>query len=748
MLTAEIDQLLLCDPEKSGSVSHVFVAHPSPLEELSLGKLFFVATIRSTEPMNATILQAVQETLQDRYYHTEDFNVETAFEHALGAVNERLSGFVREGITDWVDATDLLIGVLKGDALLFARVGTILAYLIHRGRIVDVAGQASPAKEKANPLRLFSHVFVGRVSAGDHVLFCTTTLLDYLSVEKIRRIMTERLPRDTVMEIQELLREDLGRTAFAALFLRLADAEQPLTTPAQLSTGFRIAPTLSAPQSSMQELIRKEQATNELLEPSIWPSVARAIGGAWRTGINLFRTTVLRKPPLRPRPATSHRFYTKERRRGSLGGLMRILMAAGRALGAVTIAGSTKLIGIVRRRRTIAEDVKETPAIAEAGVRGFLARLAALPTNQKLMLIAAAFFLFFFSWNIVSRGKSDTTAQSQGQKVATIETIRGNIHDAEAFLSFGNDDGAKELLADAEKRIGELPNRRKDDKAVVAELTGLLEKAKELTRHRTIIAAPTVKAEFSTLTDKPLRRFVFLGGSLYAATETGDLASVELEEETTKLLTQSVPDLQDVTLAVAASSNAIVLADRTKGLVEFSKVTERFTPLTVTFTNVDRDFRGLAAFEGRIYFLDRKNNQIFRHLRGAASYGPATAWVKETGISFADAVDLMVDGSVYVLDTNGTVREFFQGRKTDFALQAVDPPLTQATRILGNAQATALYILDPAGKRLLVFSKAGKLFDQYESERFADAMDFAVDAKNKRAYILASTTAYEVPLNR
>jgi DNA-binding beta-propeller fold protein YncE len=156
----------------------------------------------------------------------------------------------------------------------------------------------------------------------------------------------------------------------------------------------------------------------------------------------------------------------------------------------------------------------------------------------------------------------------------------------------------------------------------------------------------------------------------------------------------------------------------------------------------------MAAFQSRVYFLDSKNNQIFRFSRGSGGYGSESAWLSDEGVNLAGAEALSIDGNIYVLERNGNLTKLFQGDKVDFALSAIDPPMEHASSLWTSEDTNFIYIIDPAGNRLIQFTKSGSLREQYIATQFSGAQGLTVDEAQNKVYLKNGKIIYSIELSK
>ncbi|MFH0805100.1 MAG: hypothetical protein V1916_02805, partial [Patescibacteria group bacterium] len=221
-LTYTDDKLLIFDPGKSRSTCHVFISQQSPVEERNLGRLYLLAEIATADRVNIDIIGAVRDEFRSSYYHTDDLKIETAFEKALERVNQRIADMVGDYDTNWLDRFSAVAMVIKNDTLYLSAVGKLHVFLIRGGRITSILDSTETptfGSEPINPLKAFSNVISGTLQTDDTVLTCTPSLLDYISQEKLKRMVSENAPQRAVSLLDSLLQENVGHTAFAALIV-------------------------------------------------------------------------------------------------------------------------------------------------------------------------------------------------------------------------------------------------------------------------------------------------------------------------------------------------------------------------------------------------------------------------------------------------------------------------------------------------------------------------------------------------
>jgi len=158
----------------------------------------------------------------------------------------------------------------------------------------------------------------------------------------------------------------------------------------------------------------------------------------------------------------------------------------------------------------------------------------------------------------------------------------------------------------------------------------------------------------------------------------------------------------------------------------------------------------IDAYSNKIYILDPTGNQIWRYTRRRDKFDGAQPYAN--GVDLKTAVDMAIDGNVYVLGSDGYITKLFQGSKVDFPLKKLPvKALTSPTRIYTETDMTQIYVLEPSENRILVYNKddrtGGAVYTgQYIFDELSDIRDFWVDKNTNTMYVLTGTSIYRTAL--
>jgi len=191
--------------------------------------------------------------------------------------------------------------------------------------------------------------------------------------------------------------------------------------------------------------------------------------------------------------------------------------------------------------------------------------------------------------------------------------------------------------------------------------------------------------------------------------------------------------------------------------VQLFGINEGLGPVNVALAeNPSLQFvNGMYFYNGNIYLLDSVGNQFWRYRPSGANYAnpPEPYFPAETPVDLKSVIDVGIDGYVWLLYPNGSMLKFLSGKQEPFALEQVDPPLTQAVALwmnLADPPAGRIFIADAATNRILVFDKEGKFLAQLtpleHGSALNDLKDIFVDEMTNTLYLLTKTKLYQSPL--
>lgn len=536
---------------------------------------------------------------------------------------------------------------------------------------------------------------------------------------------------------------------------------------------------------SMIALMGKQHQTEELLTPSILPSLKKALKQKVATArredeemesdADASSSTDILSSVAASRQAAQRRGGAP-RGRGNRFDVHTVLRLISKSLqlllsGIVILFGWAKtqimhLVALARGRKATSRSAgRSYGAPQPVGARRFgrptpdsigalLARVftrvvrwfQSLSLIQKTFFIVAVAVFLIFTQSVISRGEEKVTSDQEQQYAQTIADIDVKLSEGKAALLYDKE-AARNLFVTAQQMLTGIPAESKTYKSRGVELAGVIAEQLRLANSIVSIPQPAIAVDFASVSSS-VSSMLLLGRSIYAFDENNSAVyRHNLEEQKTTVAFNADPNTPAPIAVSKASVGTGVSVMKNGSFAFFSPIEDQFTPLTLSYTNTSRNIVDITVFGTRLYTLDVANNQLFRHQKsGDDTFGAGAGWITDPTVDVKDGVSFAIDGSVYVLLRNGSVVKLSGGKKDAFSLAVMDPALDAATQIFADENTKNIYILDPSDHRLVAVDKQGKLVAQYTSESFNDLKDMLIDEPNKKAYLLNGSQVFAVDL--
>ena len=348
--------------------------------------------------------------------------------------------------------------------------------------------------------------------------------------------------------------------------------------------------------------------------------------------------------------------------------------------------------------------------------------------QRRIILIIAGLFIILFIGVLYSFSEREQK-QTVLQNSELAERVRTNIEKAEADLIYGNEASARDsydkISLDLKTPDGEQFLKAADSRDLLNRYDIIKQKLFHLI---SLNAKESQSIPLSFESKQQPEKILFAGKRLAILDSSGKFHSIDSDKKTQ---TQFSAQPEQKPLLIASSKNAIAgLSDIVVEQYDSSlkKTTYKIDPLPA------RSTLSLSFFSDKLYFLVPDERQIFVYSRSGDTYKRTKAWVDKGSESLTSALDLTVDGEIFVLKNDGTVAKFSKNKQVEFEIDAVEYQISPSKIITPNESAP-LYILDKAAGRVIVYDKkTGKLTAQYVAEQ--SIIDAAVNDSNSQMAVL------------
>lgn len=153
---------------------------------------------------------------------------------------------------------------------------------------------------------------------------------------------------------------------------------------------------------------------------------------------------------------------------------------------------------------------------------------------------------------------------------------------------------------------------------------------------------------------------------------------------------------------------------------------------------------GIGAFGSNIYVLDKTEN-IFKFVPSGSDFTKSNYITGSPDLDGSAAMG--IDGSIYVLNTNGTIDKYIKGAKDDFSITGLEKPMSNPTRIVTTEDGNSIYVLDKGNSRIVVLDKEGKFTKAYSADIIKSAQDIDPQEPNNAIFVLSNDKIYKINTN-
>lgn len=655
--------------------------------------LLVLAEIHATGYVYDRLLDVINEEAERSRNLTIEVDADpvTRFEKIVQNLNRAIALFLEgePSAVSWPRVSIYVIELSEGH-LCLTGLGQLMNMFLQKQndgsyRTYDLFGSLEQPVD-INPQKVFASIICGDIKIGD-LLIAGTRNLDRLRNElRMKERLTTLPPVTAALEIkQDLERQAIPDDFVAAVVASLpADQSKPAPLPPP--------PLQGKSTSSIEKLRATESATSKRLAPMIAPRHADTSMGE----------------PIAP-----------------------------------VVGGPLGLIAHLRRLMN-RERVRDIATLAS--LRGMNAGFGTFLTKKRKSLVLGVITLVLLILIIGSLVKYQRSAAAERTAWnSAYDNARSLVERAQGEAVY-SEDKARNSLAEADGLLSRLEVNNKERKQTIERLKSEAKTLKEKLRRLVSVPRPTqLYALPSGLADGALASPVILKGLLTMTDrssrslivlnlQTHDVKKIALSASSTGQVAAAAPGRESVILAL--DNGQLLAANLAQGV---------FGKLNIG-SGKAQAMTDIVYYANRLYRLDAASGQIWKYPSSGGGFGSEQAYLQAASTNLNDAVSLAIDSNVYVLKANGQVARFYAGGQDGFSISTVDPPLERGDGIWTVADGQYIGIADSRGRRVLLFTKEGRLAAQYVSPVFKGPTDLVADEAAKKLYVVDGNALYELPL--
>ncbi len=663
-----------------------------------------------------------------RTYWLATGSITAALRQAAFAANQHLLQYNLQSTPTGRHEGGLACAVLRGEDAFILRAGRscVLFYHHEQGYLMDFSSfEELPALGSASPLEVrLHHTFV---APGDKMLMASSSLIEGTDSASLSRVLAMPDKEDVLAGVERIA----GTDNFSVLLLHWPLYEER-----------------SAAQEIPSSLEKQERPT---LLSRLRPSVST---------VREMATDTVESTPLAPEPPATEKYQTRIEPGEWVKETLQVagvgIIAAGSALARGT---RTMLRNILPASRSTARP-RARPAVTPAP-----ARQAPVENRTAMMLAAIVIPIVLAIIVLVAYLSFGETARLQSL-----------IHQAEQEITLaqaagGSTEGARPHWEAALYYAGEVLKLRPDQPVATA-LKKQAQDALDLLDN-IVRLSPVLLKDFGP--GGGPHRIAVHGQSIFVMnpadgwvsrltlTSSGDSV---LEQDSIPVLVRTgqsvgesrvgkLVDLVWVDLAGGRQSSGLVVLEAEGALVCYDPAWEDASgkiPLKRTFLGTPPESPlSIDTYEGRLYILDGAANQIRRYEPAGDTYPdqPEHYFVNPPPRPLTEALDMAIDGFVYIIYNDGEIRKFLRGEPQPFKVEGVPNGLSQpvALAVDPHGSSGVIYVADRGNRRVVALGPDGTFWTQFYAGEAFDALEtLAVDESARLLYAVSAGRLYAARL--
>jgi hypothetical protein len=708
-MNVDLDELVLFDD--SAAVGDTFIFEPSHAEE-QLGRLLVAAETGDREGDGRGLLDTAVHALQREYYRDPSRGVLASFESALHQANLVLHDLAEQGTRDWVGTFHAAVGVLAKTKLHLSTAGEGVVLLARQSRLTSVSSGLSHSPI-TDPLRTFAQVASGVVSTRDVLFFGTSQLNTIFRYDDLARLSIDRAAATVTTRLRQLY-EDQHNTMPVAVLVASMLPEHAALTRVRDQTGW----AQREPVSRVSHLApRQPLAIHRSLFKRILFLIGMVLSLLWQR----MRQVVW---PL-----------VKEGSRRSGTALYRASRTAGENVKSLA-------------RRTGDSRARLVPQKISVG--HIRERFRLLPRSSKFFAVMALILALALSASLILLQKKRTADEQIQRTSELLHEARTKKEAADTALIYDNRDQAHTLLGEAHGLAQQIETTRLYQEQTQELLAGIViaqDRLNKVTRLTQDVVREVGDFAPTAGSDK-LSRLFYLNGALYSYSARDNTIVRMATDGATSVANKTT---QGIGFFVAGTTHeadkALVLITDSPGAALYDAKTQLLQKQELTLPSSEPEILSVSTYGNRMYMYDHTAGNIFGYNKTLRGYSGASAWITDDDFPRDTIRSIGIDGYIYTLHEDGSVRKLLKGVPVEFTLENIEPALSGSSRLLITADLGHLYILDPPNQRVAIFDTVGNLSRQVFLGEIQDARDIAVDPDETDLYVLAGTKVWAFSLS-
>lgn len=751
-----VKEIVFLNNEEEKSFCDIFVYEPENIEEQALGNLYVIGEVSNFPENSSYLLNLLASIIKKEFYSKTKRPAIESLEASLNKANSTLSDFAQQGNTSWVGNLNMACGVYSGGVFYLSQVGKIKTLLIRNRQITDI-GKNINKEEKNSPFRTFANIASGELEINDLVLVATSEFFNIFSLEKLRQLSSLDF-ENMVNNLRDSIEKEEDINMVSALIMQTEEkkikkdklqrveiktvaetereiASDPHKDQKQMKTTFQEEINIGSnvKKISLEEIISEYEKIKEDENPEVKTQ---------KTDHEIIEENVR---DMKEEEESNNILETDNEEEKSEAGVLNNL--AEKSTGALKrLKSKTDLAAISSYGKNMLNRLKgQIPDDME--IKNDMPLKINLLRKNRFLAIAFALILMLAigSFLLTDYRKKEEAKLKFYENV--LSQAREKMDQAEILL-INNEPEAKDLLMEAKNLALEVKNSYPKLNNNATAIFDKIQNQLDIADHVNRIDNPRVAIDLSQ-TEKPAdaAEIIKINKGYYTFDKSGNsIYKIDLIGKKISAVQTENSSIEKFKLSTALNkTEEIVFVQDSNKIAVFDTNKKKLSILDSGLLDNLPNIKDISSFGNYIYILDPASNQIYKSQRTSEGFSKTEPWMKDREISLESAISIAIDGSIYILKSDGVVEKYLTGNKKPFSIEKLSEPIADRSKIYTEPDLKNIYIIDPKKNRIILFDKGkGSLKKQYTSNGFNNLKNVVVDEKKNKMYVLNGEKIFEV----
>lgn len=717
-------------------ICDLFVYEPKNVEEAQLGILFMLGKIENIPKdkyKNSDFLLSLLISVIKREFYS-DFRRPTleALEVSLNKANLYLADFTEKGNVEWIGNLNFICGAFSQNTLHITQVGESIIKLFRKTTVSHIENKF-PIRKRTHPLKTFGNIASGTILNGDKIILGTKNILNIAPLANLKEL-SKRNHHQIIESLKTFAEKRTIKVPIICLVLE-AKTEAPEEIIACIPASQRGE---SASQFDSEEQPVRFVESRRTRRIKIKSAILKTLRISRKIAIIIFLVC----------------------RRAGLG-IYSFLASIVRKIS--KIGPFHKLtLPIFLKIKPHAKNLSIRLSPVQGKIKN---NYYLLKQNKPAFFIASLLIILILTLPFFVAQKINYHI-----KINHLEKLSAEIEEiqkkTDAALIYSNKEKAKGLL--------------QKNQILLANLLKYFEKSSLKNNNETLNKTAVLQEKHQKQQDsinnvqriKDLEEILDFSTSGFIVNPAGinkikdSLYFYELEsgilykfpaygwsaeggnaekKDLTLIFISAKDELREMVLL---KNGLLVLFGQSGKIYLYNSNTNDYNTYSLDLAIAVEKIKDVKSFFSNFYILDIEQGNIIKYPLASIEENSieGTNWLLEPMKELKQAQGMAIDGSIYVLNFDGVITKYFQGKKVEDIKLLLEKPLAGENELFTGIDFDNLYISDPKNKRLIVLSREGKVINQYVNDAFINLKDFWVTNDEKEVYLLCEKKVYRIEL--